>query len=538
MTVSEASTTLAHQRTSDSLAVIGPLLAQTAERIPEKEALVFGDERITWGQLDQRVNNLACAFLEMGVQIGDRVGIFCSTRPEYIYAYLAAVRIGATVVGFNIQYTPREVGELAAQTNPVVMVVLNRKGSLRHVQPILERVPSIRHVIVAGDASPAGFPRLEELIHGERPELADALGERAASVTADTGALIVFTGGTTGLPKGALLTHGNIVSNIRAQVRHLQFRSDDRIMLHLPLNHVSGATLLTIAAVMTGATLVMLERFHPIDTLKTVVREKITIFGQVPTMFIMEFQLPDFQEYDLSCVRMVIVAGAPTPPEIMRRLAAMAPVAIHGYGLTEASGMVTYTDLGDGVDVLLRSAGKISPDFQLRVVDEARQPLPPGSVGEIALRGPCVMAGYYNQRAETDLVLDEAGWLYTGDLGAVDDAGYLTVVGRKKDMLITGGFNVYPLEIEQYVTTHPQISMAACIGVPDPVMGEVGELFVVPKPGAAVTAQEIRRFCKQGLAKYKIPRYVQILPALPMTSLGKVDKMQLRMESAVLNQKD
>ena len=512
---------------------IGSLLAQTAARFPEKEALVFQEERISWRQLDRWVTNLAAAFLEMGVQPGDRVGILCTTRPEYIVAYMAAVRIGAIATGFNMQYTPREVADLARLTQPTVMVILDQKGSFQRHRPALEELPFLRHVLVIGPEAQPGTRSLHALMEQERPELTPVLAQRADAVTPDQGALIVFTGGTTGVPKAALLTHRNIVSNIRAQVRHLGFGSEDRIVLHLPMNHVSGATLMTIAAVMTGATLVVLERFHPARTLELVARERVTVLGQVPTMFIMEFQLPDLGAYDLSSLRTVIVAGAPTPPPVMERIAGLAPVAIHGYGLTEVGGMVTYTRPGEGVDTLLAGAGPVADEFQLRVVDSEHRPLPPGQVGEIAVRGACVMAGYWGNPEETALVRDAEGWLYTGDLGRLSPDGAVTIVGRRKEMILTGGFNVYPWEIEQYVLTHPDVALAACIGVPDPVMGEVGHLFLVPKPGATLDPRGIRRFCKAGLARYKVPRHVTVREALPLTPVGKVDKRRLREEQRV-----
>ena len=519
--------------TLSSAYTLSSILAQTAARFPDKEALVFREQRITWGRLERWVTNLAGAFLEMGVQPGDRVGILCSTRPEYIVAYLAATRIGAIATGFNMQYTPREVGDLARLTQPAVMVVLDQKGSFLRHRPVLEGLPFLRHLLVIGQKTPPGTRSFHALVEQERPELSAALAQGEAAVTPDQGALIVFTGGTTGVPKAALLTHRNIVSNIQAQVRHLGFRSEDRIVLHLPMNHVSGATLMTVSALMTGATLVILERFHPAHTLALVAQERVTVLGQVPTMFIMEFQLPDLAAYDLSSLRMVIVAGAPTPPPVMARIVDLAPVAVHGYGLTEVGGMVTYTRPGEGLDALLAGAGPVAEEFQLRIVDQERRSLAPGQVGEIAIRGECVMAGYWGNPEETALVRDEEGWLYTGDLGKLAPDGSVTIVGRRKEMILTGGFNVYPWEIEQYVLTHPDVAQAACIGVPDPVMGEVGHLFVVAKPGAELDPRAIRRFCKAGLARYKVPRQVRVRDSLPLTPVGKVDKRRLREEQRI-----
>ena len=244
-------------------------------------------------------------------------------------------------------------------------------------------------------------------------------------------------------------------------------------------------------------------------------------------MFIMELMLPDYQEFDISSVRLSIIAGAPTPEVAMRQVVTMASVTTHAYGLTEATGMVSYTASGDGIETLVQSVGRVPEEVEVRIVDDARQPLPAGELGEVAFRGDVIMVGYFDDPEQTAQQIDDDGWLYTGDMGVLDDRDYLHIKGRSKEMYISGGYNVYPLETETYMNAHPAVVTSACVGRPDPAMGEVGVLFVLLKAGATTTRRELRAYCKAGLARYKQPRHIQILDALPTTTNGMVDKHAL-----------
>ncbi len=512
---------------------LGALLAETAARLPAKEALVFNDERITWSEFDRRVNRLAHALLDMGVQRGDRIGVISTTRPEYLYTYLAAARIGAILVGFNIVYTPLELTRLANLTRPAVMVVSGQVGEKQianSLKPLIDSFPFVRQTLVIGAGGPVGTPCLNDLLAADRPGQPAALAARAAELDENDGVLIVFTSGSTGLAKGAVLTHKNIIDNIAVETRHFGIRTDDRLLLHLPLSHVGGATELSVPALMTGATLVIMDHFHPLHTLQTVAKERVTVLGQVPTMYILEFNLPNYAEFDRSSLREVLVAGAATPVPVMAKMRQMAPVTITGYGMTEVAGFVTYTKPEDDAETIALTVGAVAPEFELRVVDDKHRDVPVGEVGEVAIRGTCVMKEYFDNPPETAAAIDADKWFYTGDLGKLDTRGYLTLVDRKKEMYITGGYNVYPREIEEHISHHPHVAFVACVGRKDEVMGEVGAAYVVPKPGVQLSVGEIRAHCQQGLAEYKIPKYIELRDKLPLTSLGKVDKMQLRRE--------
>ncbi len=512
---------------------LGGWLSETAARLPEKQALVFNDERVTWEEFDQRVNRLAHAFLDMGIRRGDRIGAISTTRPEYLYTYLAAARIGAILVGFNIAYTPPELTRLANLTRPVAMVVLGQVGEKQianALKPLIDSLPFVKHFLVIGAGGPAGSVCLNDLLIADRLDQHAALAARATELDENDGVLIVFTSGSTGLAKGAVLTHKNIIDNIAVETRQFGIREDDRLLLHLPLSHVGGATELTVPALMTGATLVVMDHFHPVHTLETVAKERVTVLGQVPTMYILEFNLPNYAAFDCSSLRTVLVAGAATPVPVMQKMMQMAPKTITGYGMTEVAGFATYTRPDDDAETIALTVGAAAPEFEMRVVDDKRHDVPVGAVGEVALRGTCVMKEYFDNPAETAAAIDADGWFYTGDLGKLDARGYLTLVDRKKEMYITGGYNVYPREIEEHISHHPQVAFVACLGRKDEVMGEVGAAYVVPKPGVELSVAELKAHCRQGLAEYKIPKYLEMRDKLPLTSLGKVDKMQLRRE--------
>lgn len=506
---------------------LSDVLTTTALRHSDEEAVVFEDQRLTWRELDLQVTALAKALLALGIVRGDRIGVLCPPRPEYLYTYLAAARIGAITTGFSVQYTAREIVEYAQLVRPVAMIVVPELGAEAEVGALCDAMPFVKHRIGINVEGVEGVLSFAELLASGAKLPNGSLHERMAQLDEEDGALIVFTGGVTGAPKPALLSHKNIYVSIAIQNRIVDFRPTDRVILHLPMNHVSGAVLVAGAAIMAGTTLVLLDRFHPAKVLDLVEREQITILGQVPTMFIMELTLPDFAEFDLSSVRLSIIAGAATPPDAMRQVATMAPVTTHAYGLTEATGMVSYTHPDDDVETLVKSVGQMPAGIEVRIVDDHRRPLPAGVVGEIALRGEVVMVGYFGNPEATAHQIDADGWLYTGDYGMLDERNYLHMKGCKKEMYISGGYNVYPLEVERYVNAHPDVVTSACVAYPDPVMGEVGALFVLLKPNATVTRSDLRAYCKVGLARYKQPRHIRILDALPTTTTGDIDKKAL-----------
>lgn len=512
---------------------LGDLLESTAQRFPDKEALVYGDQRWTWSALNQQVKALSCAFLECGVLHGDRIGVLSTTRPEYLLVYLAAARIGAMMVGFNVLYTPLEITRLAHLTTPKVMVVLDKirdKALAAPLKSVFEALDCVQAYIVMGDVIPEGSLSFARLLQHEFPQGDGMLAQRKTELDPDDGALMVFTSGSTGQPKAAVLTHRSILSVTEGQVRHFGYQAKDRVLQNKPMNHVGGTINQTLPTLAVGGTLVLMDHFHPERALDIIQREQITILGQVPTMFIMELTLPTFQDYDLSSLRLAIVGGAATPVPVMNRIRAMAGQVMTGYGMTETGGYITYTGIDDDPQTIATTVGRAAPEFEVRIVDDKRHPLPSGQVGEIAIRGACLLKAYFANPSATAEAMDADGWFYSGDMGYLDSRDYLTLVGRKKEMFISGGYNVYPREVEQYISQYEKVALVAVLGRGDAVMGEVGVAFIVPIPDAVLSADEILRYCAAGLAEYKIPREVFIREALPLTPLGKINKPRLQEE--------
>jgi acyl-CoA synthetase (AMP-forming)/AMP-acid ligase II len=507
-------------------------LEHTCRRVPDKPCMVFNETTVTWGQLDDISDRLASHLIDLGVERAGRVGMMCSVRPEYVALYMACAKIGAILVGFNVLYRPAEVRKLAERTTPTVCFVLREdrdRPLLSEIEPALrDAVPDVTIIDIEPSDRPFGG-RIGRILDGPLPAgRRDAIRRRSAEVAEEDGALIVFTSGSTGLPKATVLTHRNLRTNLAVQIRSFGMTGSDRILVHLPMNHVAAATELVVPAVMLGATMVMLERFHPRATLEAVQRHRVTMLHQVPTMYIMEFALPDFEAFDLSSLRICCVAGAVTPPAVMARMLQVSPLVVTGYGMTEMTGFVTYTKPEDSPRTISYTVGRIAPEFELRIVDDQRRPLARGQSGEVALRGDCRFRHYHEDQQATAEAVDADGWYYTGDVGYLDEDECLVLVDRKKMMYITGGYNVYPREIEDVVNAMESVAMCACIGVRDEVRGEVGALFVVLREGVRIGAQEIEAHCRASLADYKVPHRIELSDTLPLTPLGKIDKQALK----------
>ncbi len=345
---------------------------------------------------------------------------------------------------------------------------------------------------------------------------------------------ILYTSGTTGNPKGAMLSHHNMAENAKQVTEVLHASEKDVFLLAVPFFHCFGCVMGILGAITWGAAIVPMPVFKPKEALELVEKERISILYGVPTMFVLELEevrkgKEDGSRYDVASLRTGIMAGAPCPVEILRGTMEdlRCNVAI-AYGLTEASPVITMTQFDDSVERRVETVGRALPGIEVKIADDAHRPLPRGEMGELACRGYNVMLGYYNMPDKTDEVIDSDGWLYSGDLATMDEAGYVKIVGRKKDMLITGGFNVYPAEIEEYLFTHPAVQNVSVVGVPDDVMGEVAIAYVIPREGKRIDPQEIVDFCAKEIANFKVPRYVEVVNEFPMTQSGKIQKFRLR----------
>ena len=513
-----------------------------AKEKPDAEAMVFGDERLTWAMFKERMDGAAKAFLEAGVAKGDRVALLSMARNEFPITYMAANKIGAVWLGLSPKFTLDELRFLIGDSRPKVLIALNQyldQDLIPVVETLAAEFDFLKKVLVIG-GSAQGADNYHEFVNRQRPDLDEALQLRASQASPDDEALLLYTSGSTGKPKGVVHTHQSIISNIGVQIVKFHWAGEQsmRALCHFPINHVAADTEIGFGSIMAGATIVFMDKFDPAATLAMIQNEKITAFGQVPVMFLMEFKEPSFGTTDLSSISRFIWAGASAPKIMLDVLSAIAApsgaMLLTGYGSTETCGFITYSHQDDDLETLMNTAGKIAEGFELKIVDERRNELPDGQIGEIAVRGPFLMKGYYNNSAATAEVLDSEGWYYTSDLAFKDERGYIHIAGRSSEMYKSGGENVYPREIEDLIESHPAVLFAAVIGVPDELYQEVGWAFVMLMPGQTVTEEELKALCQEKLVNFKVPKRFLIRPLLPLLASGKVNKMTLKEEVPAL----
>ena len=509
-----------------------------AEEKPDAEAMVFEDQRVTWGEFRERVDQIACAFLEIGVERGERVAMLSMARPEFLTTYMAANKVGAMWLGLSPKFKLDELRYLVGDSSPTVLIALREymgDDLSETVTALRDEFDCIKKVLIIGEAFD-GTDNFMEFTGGTRFELTDALDERADEVDPDDDALLMYTSGSTGKPKGVVHTHRSIIGNIEVQNKKFRMKENTRMLMHFPINHAVADTELGYGAIMAGAALVLMDTFDPAATLKMISKERLTGLGQLPVMFLMLFKEPAFFETDMSGIETFIWAGAAAPKimiNVLRNICeSTGAKMMTGYGMTETAGFITYTEDGDDIDTLANSAGKIADEFELKLVDKGRNEVPDGEVGEIAVRGPFLMKGYYKNPETTAAVIDKDGFFYTSDLASKDERGYLHIAGRSSEMYKTGGENVFPREVEEVIESHPSILFAAVIGVPDETYQEVGWAYAMTLPDQTVSEDELRELCKSKLANFKAPKKFFVRPLLPLMPSGKIDKVALKKEAA------
>ena len=518
--------------------LIYEILKEHAERNPEKEAIAFHGRRYNYREYREAVDRDAANMLKLGVRRGDKVALYVGNSPEFVFMYIATMSIGAAAVPVSVRFGAKEAGFIVGNSDSSLLVTVPGFAGadfLQFVNEFLPGCPEVKKVVVLGtdeevarvNGALAGDALFGEPSREEMEALAAARGEVEEG---DVG-FFVYTSGTTGVPKAAMLTQRNLVSYVRGQVDASDVSGNDRLLLDIPVNHVGGGVMAILSMLYVGGTLVILDAFIPQEVMQTVQDERITIMGQVPAQYILLMMLPDFDKYDVSSVRAAVVAAAPSPRELFGQVKEKFGVYLtNGYGLSEVCGAVTFTRVDeDSYERLSTSIGKPNEGIEVAILDSAGNRLPEGEEGEICIRGDAVMKGYYKMPEETANVMTPDGFFRTGDMGKMDSDGYVYILGRKKEMYIRGGENVYPPEIEEVIQEHPKVLFTAVIGVPDPVMGEEGKAFIVPQPGLEepLSEEEVKEWCRGRLAKYKVPRYVEFRDSLPLTPLGKVMKKLL-----------
>ena len=519
-----------------------PLLGETIDANLRRAVARFGDReavidmaagrRLSYREVDAALDGVACGLLARGVAAGDRVGIWAPNCLEWFLVQYAAARIGAILVNINPSYRTHELEYVLRQADigTLVAAVAFKTSDYRGmIDEVRGELPGLREVVYIGD------PSWDALLADGAGVTSEAVAQRSAQLCFDDPINIQYTSGTTGFPKGATLSHHNILNNGYFVGEVCGYTEADRICVPVPFYHCFGMVMGNLASTSHGACVVIpAPGFDPVATLQAVVEQRCTSLYGVPTMFIAELAVPGFADYDLTSLRTGIMAGSPCPAEVMKRVISemhMDEVTIC-YGMTETSPVSTQTRADDSLDRRVSSVGRVHPHVEVKVVDpDTDLPVPAGQPGEFCTRGYSVMLGYWNEPEKTADVLRN-GWMHTGDLATMDDEGYLNIVGRIKDMVIRGGENVYPREIEEFLYTHPDVVDAQVIGVPDERYGEELMAWVRLRAGAQpLSAEDLRAFCTGKLANYKVPRYVHVVDEFPMTVTGKIRKVQMREEA-------
>jgi fatty-acyl-CoA synthase len=528
---------------------IGGLLDQIAEQLPDKDALVYPERglRYNWQQFNEVSRQVAKGLLKLGIKKGDNVAIWAYNVPEWVVLMFASAKIGAVLVTVNTAYKSAELEYIMHQSDSTTLFMVKSwkdtdyVATLTDVVPELAstrpgelnnpKVPFLKNVVFIGEDTPAGmlnFTRIVEMGN----EVSDAeLAAVEATVGIHDTIQMQYTSGTTGFPKGVMLTSHNLVNNGFHIGECMKFSENDRLCIPVPFFHCFGSVLAVMASVTHGTAMVPVEIFDPLKVLQTIEKERCTAVHGVPTMFIAELEHPDFSKFDLSTLRTGIMAGSVCPVEVMKRVVTdmhMTDITIV-FGQTESSPGITQSRTDDPIELRVATVGRALPGAEVKIIDfETGATLPPGKQGELCARGYMVMKGYYKMPEETAKVIDADGWLHTGDLAVMDENGYCKITGRIKQMIIRGGENIYPKEIEEYLYTHPKISDVQIYGVPDRKYGEQVMAAVILKKGVEMTEDEVRDFCRGKIANYKIPKYVKFVDGYPMTASGKIQKFKLR----------
>ena len=528
---------------------IGRFFDDACARHAEREALVVRHQgvRLTYAQLKSRVDALACGLMRLGLAPGERIGIWSQNNMEWALTQFASAKAGLVLVNINpayrrseLEYALNKVGcralvlSPAFKTSNYLEMIADLAPELGHCEPGLlrsHRLPSLEMVIRMGADKSPGMLSFDDLLRAPSREELTALAVLSEKLQFDDPINIQFTSGTTGHPKGATLSHHNILNNGFFVGEAIKLVPGDRLCIPVPLYHCFGMVMGNLGCLTHGATMVYpAEAFEPLAVLETVAQEKCTGLYGVPTMFIAALDHPRFADFDLSSLRTGIMAGSPCPIEVMKRVIGkmnMAEVTI-AYGMTETSPVSFQSGTDDPIDRRVSTVGRVQPHLEVKIVDNEGRIVPRGQSGELCTRGYSVMLGYWDDEAKTKEAIDAGGWMHTGDLAVIDDEGFCNIVGRIKDMVIRGGENIYPREIEEFLYAHPKVLDVQVVGIPDQRFGEELCAWIILREGERLSEDEVREYCKGQIAHYKIPRYIRFVDSFPMTVTGKIQKFLIR----------
>ncbi len=525
---------------------LGEYFEETAERCREKEALIFRERRITWGELKLLVERLTLAFIDLGIRRGDMIVILFPNRPEFIITLLAAARLGAVSVPVSERLRRKEIEYILRQTGAKAAVAVAEFWGFSFAdlfQELRQDIPTLKQVIISGAKRHPGELVFEELVAKDWEKVfpGDYYQEaylKEFPVEADDLLEIIFTSGTTGTPKGVMHTHNTRCRSALGTATSIGLQSDDIWLIMVPLSHTTALVNAFYASVIKGSCQVLLETWNVEEAMQEITRHGVTLPIGVPTMPIMMLQKPDFDKYDFSSVRAMVLAGAPLPIEVARQIIQkMGCYVTSAYGMTETA-MSNITRLDDPVEVVCETVGRPQPGMEHKVVDEKRRMVPIGVKGEACARGQNVCLGYFQDPERTAQAIDDRGWIYSGDLATMDEKGNLRIVGRIKDMIVRGGENISPTEIEDILYTYSKVAQVSVVAIPDERLGEKTCACIIPKPNESITQEEIKAFFKDKVAHYKIPDRVETMTGFPTTPSGKIKKNALREMMAEKVQKE
>ena len=503
-----------------------------AARTPDAEALVLGDLRLNYRDLRFQVDRCAAALVAAGIVKGDRVATLNTPHPDFFVTFLAAASIGAIWIGLNPRYRLEEYRYVIGDAQPRLLFARSRiedRDFSADLRVLLNEFDCLDILVILNeDTVPANSISLDDFCNDQ--VTGELLAKAREQVNGHDTALIVYTSGTTGKPKGAMIPHCGL-----SRVAHVQLAYWDaspiRSLNFLPINHIGCVGDIACYTFVGGGTVVFMEKFDAADCLSLIESEKITCWLSVPTAFQLCLAHPDYDQYDLSSIQLIVWGGAPAPQSLLRKLIEICPRLSTSYGQTESVGSLTFVKPCNDINLLSVSVGKPVPEYDVRIVDPSGNVVKQGETGEIQAKGDFIMRGYWNKpEASAETIKD--GWLCTGDLAIEDANGHYRLVGRLKEMFISGGYNVFPLEIEQVLESHPAVAMAAVVSVPDELFSEVGHAWILREPGMTVTDDELAGFCREQLANYKVPKTIFIRDELPMLPIGKLDRRALRKRSA------
>ncbi|MBA4493174.1 AMP-binding protein [Paenactinomyces guangxiensis] len=528
---------------------VGSLLDRQAEKVGEKEAVVYPELGLRWTykEFQSVCNQAAKGLMRLGLDKGHHLSIWATNQPEWLITQFATGKMGAVLITVNTNYRTRELEYLLSQSDTETLILMEQVRGTSYVDMLFEicpelntcapgqlkseRLPRLKNVILLGEKRYPGMFLWKDMIEMGAEMTDEKLYARQQSLSPDDVINMQYTSGTTGFPKGVMLTHYNIVNNARNIAECMNLTPADRLCIPVPFFHCFGCVLGTLACASVGATMIPLTMFEPGAVLNAVEQEKCTGLHGVPTMFISELNHPDFANTDFSTLRTGIMAGSNCPIEVMRRVTGEMGITelTIAYGQTESSPVITQTKTDDPIEIRVATVGKRLPGVEVKIIDpQTGKEVPPGVQGELCTRGYHVMKGYYKMPEATAEAIDGEGWLHTGDLAVQDEQGYFKITGRLKDMIIRGGENIYPREIEEFLYTHPKILDVQIVGVPDEKYGEIPIAFVIKKEEVQLTEEEVINYCVNQIAKYKIPAQVIFLDQYPMTASGKIQKYKLR----------